>query len=334
MSATPQRNIQIKRNGAVMGGFPLQEMRALISSGMILPTDHYLYEGMKDWQEVGETWAAERLRQPAKEPTDALAETSAVKEYIVWYDDRPAAPWKISSHSALNVAKDFALQCPHDAQDFVVCVRDTRKLDEIQKFKCRTGVWSRSETPNSLKEQRDASKSQPSATLDQLLANPPNSVDIARMAILVNLWFVTLLGMFRVMPLFVVDINSTHGAALVQQEPIVSAGMLFCMAVYGKFVAGMIVLMTNVFFVGMIYLILACLKKGKNWARILFVILSLISILGVLMPMNYSNQIAILQLLTGFGCSIVVLVQLTRKETAAWCRRVTLLRDEKLCAAS
>ena len=143
MSAAPQQNVQIRRNGSPIGTFELQSMRSLISSGMILPTDHYLYDGMNDWQAVGETWA-ERPQLPATEPAAAVADSSALKEYIVWYEDRPTGPRKIASQSPLNAAKDFALQSAHGAQEFVVCVRIDQAKD-VHKFKRSAGVWSNME---------------------------------------------------------------------------------------------------------------------------------------------------------------------------------------------
>lgn len=162
MSAAPQQNVQIRRNGSHIGNFPLQSMRSLVSSGMILPTDHYLYEGMNDWQAVGETWA-ERPQPPAKEPAAAVADPSALKEYIVWYEDRPTGPRKIASQSPLNAAKDFALQSAHGAQEFVVCVRIDQAKD-VHKFKRSAGVWSNMDSlimsplsPNSPHEKQSVS---------------------------------------------------------------------------------------------------------------------------------------------------------------------------------
>jgi predicted RNA-binding Zn-ribbon protein involved in translation (DUF1610 family) len=51
--------VHISRGGAELGSFPWSEIRSLIASGSVLPTDHYWREGMAEWRLVGETWASQ-----------------------------------------------------------------------------------------------------------------------------------------------------------------------------------------------------------------------------------------------------------------------------------
>ena len=40
------------RNGEVIGDWPEEEFRALVSTGQILPDDYFFHEGMTDWRLV------------------------------------------------------------------------------------------------------------------------------------------------------------------------------------------------------------------------------------------------------------------------------------------
>ena len=49
-------DIQIARNGDIVGAYPVAAMPGLVASGSVLPTDQYWHEGMNDWAAVGVTW--------------------------------------------------------------------------------------------------------------------------------------------------------------------------------------------------------------------------------------------------------------------------------------
>ena len=51
-------DIQIARNGEVVGAYQVAAMPSLVASGSVLPTDQYWHEGMNDWAAVGITWQA------------------------------------------------------------------------------------------------------------------------------------------------------------------------------------------------------------------------------------------------------------------------------------
>jgi hypothetical protein len=52
--AKPVVIISVNRAGVSQGNFPEQQFKAAISSGGVLPTDHYWMPGMKDWRLVSE----------------------------------------------------------------------------------------------------------------------------------------------------------------------------------------------------------------------------------------------------------------------------------------
>ena len=330
MSAVPQQNVQIRRNGSHIGNFPLQSMRSLVSSGMILPTDHYLYEGMNDWQAVGETWA-ERPQPPAKEPAAAVADPSALKEYIVWYEDRPTGPRKIASHSPLNAAKDFALQSAHGAQEFVVCVRIDQAKD-VHKFKRSAGVWSNVETlimsplsPNSPRENQSVSSFRANTRVETLLENPPRSLTKAQSWILVPM-YITVLVVLVLLASCLVLLSSTMGV-----------GPAFWTIVFvGAIFFGAVAVCLSTWLVDK-------MMTGANWSRIVFIVgdaMTLINIAGQFVYCLFLAAVFGPIILIGSAFlvlasipAIVRLCLLCRRETSEWFQRVRLLRDEQLRAA-
>jgi hypothetical protein len=308
MSIVPQQNVQIRRNGSHIGNFPLQSMRSLVSSGMILPTDHYLYEGMNDWQAVGETWA-ERPQPPAKEPAAAVADPSALKEYIVWYEDRPTGPRKIASHSPLNAAKDFALQSAHGAQEFVVCVRIDQAKD-VHKFKRSAGVWSNMGAPFAASSVAIA---EAPGTLKDLLARPPATVKRARQVYILWLWLGLSLGL-------------TFAADQMGSLPPLQDSGMASVVVMGIMVVG--------FSIWLVYWTSGKLIQGKQWARVVIIVTSA----GAFIPDSWfgswpptpTGPSAVVATLFGWGFAVVVIGLLAMPGSSDWFRKIRLLKDQEL----
>ena len=308
MSIVPQQNVQIRRNGSPIGNFPLQSMRSLVSSGMILPTDHYLYEGMNDWQAVGETWA-ERPQPPAKEPAAAVADPSALKEYIVWYEDRPTGPRKIASHSPLNAAKDFALQSAHGAQEFVVCVR-IDQAKEVHKFKRSAGVWSNMEAPFAASSVAIA---EAPGTLKDLVARPPATVKRARQVSILWAW----LGL---------SLSLTFAADQMGSLPPLQDSGMALGVVMGIMVVG--------FSIWLVYWISGKLIQGKQWARVV----TIVSSTGSFIPDSWfgswsstaTGPSAVVATLFNWGFAVVVIGLLAMPESSDWFRKIRLLKDQEL----
>jgi hypothetical protein len=296
---------------------------------MILPTDHYLYEGMNDWQAVGETWA-ERPRPPATEPAAAEADSSALKEYIVWYEDRPTGPRKIASQSPLNAAKDFALQSAHGAQEFVVCVRIDQAKD-VHKFKRSAGVWNNMDSlimsslsPNSPRQNQSVSSFRANTSVETLLENPPRSLTKARSWILVPAYIGSVVAIVLMILLGVW--SSTMGV-----------GPTFGLSVFvGAIFFGIVLL-------GLITWLVDKMMSGANWSRIVFIVgdaMTLINTAGQFVYCLFLAAVFGPIILIGSAFlvlasipAIVVLCLLCRRETSEWFQRVRLLRDEQLRAA-
>ena len=329
MSAVPQQNVQIRRNGSPIGNFPLQSMRSLVSSGMILPTDHYLYEGMNDWQAVGETWA-ERPQPPAKEPAAAVADPSALKEYIVWYEDRPTGPRKIASQSPLNAAKDFALQSAHGAQEFVVCVRIDQAKD-VHKFKRSAGVWSNMDSlimsplsPNSPRENQSVSSFRANTSVEALLENPPRSLTKARSWILVP----TYIGVVVAIVLIIL-LGIWSGTMGVGPD-------FWSLVFFGIILVGTVS-------VCLITWLVDKMMTGANWSRIVFIVGDAMTLINIAGQFVYGLfLVAVFGPIILIGSAFLVLASiaaivrlclLCRRETSEWFQRVRLLRDEQLRAA-
>lgn len=58
-------NIQIARDGEVIGTYPASAMPALVAAASVLPSDMYWQEGMEEWALVGQTW---QPQPPAAHP--------------------------------------------------------------------------------------------------------------------------------------------------------------------------------------------------------------------------------------------------------------------------
>lgn len=306
---------------------------------MILPTDHYIYEGMGDWQAVGETWA-ERPKQTAEETRDADVPPSALQDYIIWYEDEPTGPCKIASHSPLNAAKDFALRCPHGEQNIVVCARDTQRPDDVHKFQRSEGVWSTLRAPNPSSGGVGSAQKQPipdsplaGGTLEALLKNPPGNLKKAKGWILVPMW----LGITILWVLLAV----IYTMAQAKNGPL-------AFAFYGsdQFVASVLPFILPGCVIGVI-LILWLVEKlmdGANWARILFIVGDVLTIIQTLGAFASFGLILALVSASSFliGALVAVLISipsivrlclLCSRQTSEWFQRVRLLQDERLRAS-
>lgn len=85
MHSLPVFVVKIARDGEDIGDFSWSEIRSLVASGSILPTDHYWYEGMAEWRLVGEQWATssdvsdEELQRSGCPPAQTIEEKDTAK---------------------------------------------------------------------------------------------------------------------------------------------------------------------------------------------------------------------------------------------------------------